>query len=1243
MKKVFVFFFVCLIGFSAFGQTKISLRSADKAVCEKSDYTSLKATFSFSGLESSEVNTERGLFSTLSMPNTVIGGNEGDPQIPVVNQLIAVPFGAHPRIEVTSYSTTDYRLEDYGIHTLVPRQPSLRKDQRPEEVPFVYNASAYQSTRGFRSEPKAVVSVEGTMRGIQLGKMTIEPVSYDPVNNTLRVFNDIKVEVHFDGADIRATEDMLVKTYSPYFNGVYKQMFNGRAVLDAYSDHPDLYTTPVKMLVITTSTYANNSDFQNWVNWKKQKGIYIDVYTTSQTGTSASAIKSFIQTQYNQNHPTFLVIVGDSGDVTQSATGGKSQKYTDLYYSSTDGDIFPEMYTSRMPVSSSNELTNLLTKILQYEQYTMPDPSYLNETLLIAGWDSSWTSKVGKPTIQYANTYYYNSEHGITPHVFLTSGSGQTTCYNYINNVGFINYTAHGSETGWADPSFSVSNVNSLTNTNKYFWAMGNCCLAADWGYSGTCFAEAMVRAQNKGAWGYIGSCPSTYWYEDYYFGVGATTVFNQMPTMDQTTDGVYESMFDDDEFNTLNSVPYFGNVAVTYAHAGNYQYSVTDQYYWEAYHTLGDGSVMPYHKNPSANNVSHASTLGMGLTTFTVNADAGSYVAITKNNEILGVAQVGSTGSVEVPITPVTTPGEVLIVVTRNQRKPYIQTIQVEAVNGPYINLVSYTPNVAVVGENTDLSITFKNVGNAATSGTTTVTLTSSNSNVSLLNHTQTFGSLAANATTTVSGFSFRINTGVTLGTNVTIHYVAENGSNTWEGDINVTASQTFTVTVASNNSRLGTVSGGGEFNYGASCTVTATPSTGCMFSNWTQNGEVVSTNAVYTFNVTNNMNLVANFSEGVMIGNGGTTTNEELPSNSYYKYAFSEQIYTSNELGGEGLITSIAFYNGGSTKTRSYDFYLKATTKSSFSSKSDWITVSASDKVFSGNVTMVANDWTIITFSTPFAYDGISNVVLVTDDNTGSYSEGMACRVFDAAGNQSLYVRSDSKNYDPMSPPSSSWLNPNVLLSSKNQIKLGITAPSQSITKEVNAFTENGGYYLLAVPFDELNPEAVEHLLDNNYDLYAFDQVEGQEWHNYKGEAFHLEAGKGYLYANSGHVTLNFTGVPYNGDGRVTLHKTGDGETASWNLVGNPFNEIAYIDREFYVMNADGSEIVLAQRDYIMPLEGIFVIAHADGETLTFSTTPLAKSKKHGGNIGPVNGSLMRMKDLKGQQNIQSVRQDK
>ncbi len=753
MKKLSLIILLAMSTLFAMAQTsRIDLRSESKAECVNSDMTSLKASFSFASIEAEDCTTERGVFSWISLPNTVLGGNEGDPQVPVVNELIAIPMGANPRIEITSYSSTDYRLEDYGMHTLVPRQPSLRKDQNPDEVPFVYNASAYQ-TRGLASAPRASVNVDGIMRGIQVGKMCIEPVSYDPVNNTMRVFNDIKVVVHFDGADAQATEDMLVSTYSPYFDVIYAQMFNGRAVLDVYSDHPDLYTTPVKMIVITTSTYANNTAFQNWVTWKKQKGIYTTVYTTSETGTSASAIKTFIRNKYNTDAPTFVVIVGDKADVAGSQTGSASYKITDLYYSSTtDSDLYPEMFLSRMPVSSTSELTNLINKIMTYEQYTMSNPSYLDETLLIAGWDSSWTSRVGKPTIQYANTYYFNSSNGITPRVFLTTGSGQTTCYNYINQVGFVNYTAHGSETSWADPSFSVSDVSSMTNNDKYLWAMGNCCLAADWGYSGTCFAEAMLRAANKGAFGYIGSCPSSYWYEDYYFGVGATSVMSQMPTQAQTSTGCYDAMFDDTGFNTLNSVPFIGNLAVAYAHAGSYSYSVSDKYYWEAYHCLGDGSVMPYHKNPDANVVSHDPTFPAGATSFAVSAVPGSYVAITQDNEIIGVAVVPSSGTVNVPVTPVNT-GEVMVVVTRQQRQPYITTLQVASQASEY------------------------------------------------------------------------------------------------------------TITVSASPTNGGTVSGAGTFPTGSTRTVTATANTGYTFVNWTENGNVVSTNASYSFTLNYNRNLIANF----------------------------------------------------------------------------------------------------------------------------------------------------------------------------------------------------------------------------------------------------------------------------------------------------------------------------------------------------------------------------------------------
>ena len=57
------------------------------------------------------------------------------------------------------------------------------------------------------------------------------------------------------------------------------------------------------------------------------------------------------------------------------------------------------------------------------------------------------------------------------------------------------------------------------------------------------------------------------------------------------------------------------------------------------------------------------------------------------------------------------------------------------------------------------------------------------------------------------------------------------------------------------------GTVTGAGNYQEGATATLTATPNTGYKFVNWTKGGEVVSTDATYSFPVTENVELVANF----------------------------------------------------------------------------------------------------------------------------------------------------------------------------------------------------------------------------------------------------------------------------------------------------------------------------------------------------------------------------------------------
>ena len=70
-----------------------------------------------------------------------------------------------------------------------------------------------------------------------------------------------------------------------------------------------------------------------------------------------------------------------------------------------------------------------------------------------------------------------------------------------------------------------------------------------------------------------------------------------------------------------------------------------------------------------------------------------------------------------------------------------------------------------------------------------------------------------------------------------------------------------TYTITANANPVAGGTVSGAGSFEHGQAVTVTATANTGYTFINWTENDEVVSTNAQYSFTATQNRNLVANF----------------------------------------------------------------------------------------------------------------------------------------------------------------------------------------------------------------------------------------------------------------------------------------------------------------------------------------------------------------------------------------------
>ena len=161
--------------------------------------------------------------------------------------------------------------------------------------------------------------------------------------------------------------------------------------------------------------------------------------------------------------------------------------------------------------------------------------------------------------------------------------------------------------------------------------------------------------------------------------------------------------------------------------------------------------------------------------------------------------------------------------------------------------------------------------------------------------------------------------------------------------------------------------------------------------------------------------------------IGNG-TSTNKNFPACNYYNYALSEQLFSSTELGAANTFRSISFQcSTANAASRSWAIYLMPTTNTSLSGfvNAD----STAKKVFEGTVN-IAPGWFTIPFDTVFHYDGTSNLILIVDDNTGSYVTANYYYVHSNPNGSSYYDYQDGADYLPSSassysPSSNSYRN--------------------------------------------------------------------------------------------------------------------------------------------------------------------------------------------------------------------------
>lgn len=742
-KKVTMLFALSVLALGLYAQVgEIRLKSKQFAQpfrVEKKSPSKLQVSVNFDKLKWKQSKEKDGNdYTSLWFEQSKSFGEIGSPQLPAYKKLILLPLGATANARIISSDEDEFILKDYGVYNpVIPVQPSVRKDKDSSQIPFI-RANEVYAKKAYAKNSVVSLEILGNMRSFTIARLVVSPLDYNPVDGKIKVRNNINIEIDVVGG--AKTSDEINSFSSPYFDMLSKSMLSTASTI--YDTNPDKTKYPVKMLIISNRMFETS--LAPFIQWKTQKGFKVITAYTDDIGSTSSSIKSYIQQQYNSATaedpaPTFLVIVGDVAQVPSSGEGSQSKKQTDLYYASVDGDMFPEMYYGRLSAKTTQQLDNIVNKILYYEKYQFASPEYLNKVTLIAGDDDTWNTRVGQPTLKYGTANYFNSskgysvvnEYGVTsdPNNPLVQ-PGYTGCYDPERiAVGFVNYTAHCSETSWQGPELLISEVNAFSNANNYPFTVANCCLSGDFG-TDECIGEAWLRAANKGAVTYIGSSPSSYWLEDMYWAVGAFPMVGDndgyVPTFAETTIGGYDAPFVSN-YQTAGAMVFAGNLAVTEVELKDYPRQKNAQYYWEAYNILGDPSLMPYFTEAEQNTVTHDPIVIVGNNSINVSALEGTYIAITNGSEILGTQYFDQTESKTVSIKSISAEATLKLTATRNQTVPFISDIPAINATSAYLTLNSVSINDSEgnnngkvdYGETVKVSLLVKNVGVAKSNNT--------------------------------------------------------------------------------------------------------------------------------------------------------------------------------------------------------------------------------------------------------------------------------------------------------------------------------------------------------------------------------------------------------------------------------------------------------------------------------------------------------------------------------------------
>ncbi len=585
-------------------------------------------------------------WTAIALDDLALHHQRGLPALPTVRRSIAIPADAAMRVSIL-----DAQFRDFPGMNIAPSKGTISRSMDPEMVSYEFSRF-YEGNSWFPAEI-AKLDEPYIMRDVRGLVVELNPFQYNPATRTLRVYTEIVVEIESAGESFVNRLDSRPEVLDAEFAKIYSNHFlNYDQLQDRYVSVPEVGA----MLVITHDAF--HSAMLPYVDWKNQMGIPTEIVDVTTVGSTGTQIKSYIQNYYDSNGMTFVLLVGDAGQIPLPV-GGSDPMYSLL----AGSDSYPDIFVGRFSAENTTQVATQVERSIEYERDATVDNDWFPQGMGIASAEGSGIGDDGEADWEHMDVIRdkllaYN--YTLVDQVYDTNGGSAAQVAAGCNDGrSIINYCGHGWLQGWSTTGFDNNYVNVLTNDNMLPFINSVACNTGEF-QSGTCFGEAWMWATNAGeptgAIGFYGSIISMSWAPP-------------MSSQDETID-----LLVDDAKRTIGGLWFNGSCLMM----DEYGSSGVNEF--ENWTIFGDPSLRVRSMAPSVASVDHFATIDPLMAYFTVNTDPGNLAAISFEGGYIGSAFADEGGVAQVYFDEdLPTPGnEITLTVTGYNKVTHVAQILV-------------------------------------------------------------------------------------------------------------------------------------------------------------------------------------------------------------------------------------------------------------------------------------------------------------------------------------------------------------------------------------------------------------------------------------------------------------------------------------------------------------------------------------------------------------------------------------